>query len=80
MRDIEGEMNWLLEDIPRGLILDDEEMLETETENLLGAETEPPTEERWGNAGGCHGIQIPTAKGGRSKGMTVGTLARGCPF
>ena len=36
-RDIEGEMNQLLEDIPIGLIFDDKE---TET-NLLGAETEP---------------------------------------
>ena len=25
-------------------------------------------------------VQMPTAKGGRSKGITVGTLARGCPL
>ena len=41
-RDIDGEMNQLLEDIPIGLILDDEE---TETD-LLGDEAESPTEER----------------------------------
>ena len=41
-RDIDGEMNQLLEDILIGLILDDDEM---ETD-LLGTVTEPPTEER----------------------------------
>lgn len=50
VRDIEGEMNQLLEDIPIGLILHDEE---TKTD-LLGAETEPPHRgERRGNAGSC---------------------------
>ena len=42
--DIEGEMNQLLEDIPIGLIFNNEE---TETD-LVGAETEPSTEERGG--------------------------------
>ena len=76
-RDIDGEMNQLLEDIPIGLILDDEE---TET-GLLGAETEPPTEERGGatQAVAPQRCIIPVEKGGGSKGKTVGTLARGCP-
>ena len=41
-------MNRPLEDIPIGLILEDEETsaLEMKTETLLGAITEPPTEER----------------------------------
>ena len=42
--DIDGEMDQVLEDIPIGLILDDDE---TETD-LLGAATEPPTVERGG--------------------------------
>ena len=41
-------MNRLLKDIPIGLILDNEETLETKTENLLGAGTEPPTKENGG--------------------------------
>ena len=41
-RNRDGEMNQLLEDIPIGLILDDDE---TETD-LLGAVTEPTTEKR----------------------------------
>ena len=41
-------MNRLLEDIPTGLILEDKETLEMKTKNLLGAETEPPSEERGG--------------------------------
>ena len=42
--DIKVEMNKLLEDIPIGFILQDEEtpMLKTETETLLGAITDPP--------------------------------------
>ena len=43
-RDIDGEMNQLLEDIPIGLILDDGE---TETD-LLDAVTEPATKKRGG--------------------------------
>ena len=48
--DVEVEMNWPFEDIPVGLILEDEEtpVLETETKTLLGTITKPPTEERGG--------------------------------
>ena len=46
-RDIEGEMNQLLEDIPIGLILDDGEA-ETEETGLLDAVPEPSTVERGG--------------------------------
>ena len=78
--DVEVEMNRLLEDIPIGLILKDEEMPALETEMLLGTTTEPPprrsgpplvlASQQYANANG---------EGGRSQGMTVGTLARGFP-
>ena len=43
-----------MKDIPRGLILDDEETPAFETETLLGAVTEPTHRgERRGNASGC---------------------------
>ena len=50
-----GERMARMEDIPIGLILDDEETAERETEmeTLLGAITKPPTDERRGNPGGC---------------------------
>ena len=76
-------MNRLLEDIPIGLILEDEETsaLEMKTETLLGATTEPPTEERGRAIQAVASQQYANAngKGGRSQGMTVGTLPEGCP-
>ena len=45
--DVDAEMQQLLEDIPIGLILEDEEA-STLTETVLDAGTEPPTNERGG--------------------------------
>ena len=69
--DVEREMSRLLEDIPIGLILEDEETLETE--NLLerGGAMQAVASQQYINANG---------EGEGSKGKTAGTLARGCPF
>ena len=63
--------------IPIGLVLDDNE---TETD-LLGAVTEPPPKREAEQRRQLprNDVRIPVAKGGGSKGMTVCTVARGCP-
>ena len=77
--DIKVEMNKQLEDISIGFILEDEETptLETETETLLGAITEPSTEERGRAVREVASQQYANAigEGRRGQGFTVGTLA-----
>ena len=77
-RELEGEMNQLLEDIPIGLILDDKE---TETD-LLGAETEPPTKER-GEATQAFPSQQSTnsnGEGGKEQRHNSGHPCQGLPI
>ena len=75
-------MNRLLEDIPTGLILEDEETIEMKTKNLLGAETEPPTEERgwatqevtsqqYANANGKGGMEERHDSGHSCQGLPI---------
>ena len=68
-----------MEDVPIGLILEDEETpaLETEMETLLGTTTEPPPRREAGQHRRlpCKSMRMLTMNWGRSQGMTVGTLA-----
>ena len=67
--DLEGEMNQFLEDISIGLILDDEETLETKTEtDLLGTETEPPPKESGGATEAVASLQCTNINGERGRG------------
>ena len=72
-----------MEDIPIGLILEDEETpaLEMETETLLDTLTKPPIRKEAGQRRRlpCNSMRMQMAKEGRSQGMTAGTLAGGCP-
>ena len=77
-RDIEGEMNQLLEDVSIGLILDDKE---TETD-LLSAETEPSTKER-GEATQALPFQKSTnanGEGGKEQRHNSGHPCQGLPI
>ena len=77
-QDIDGEMDQLLEDIPIGLILDDDE---TETD-LLGAATEPPTIERGGamQAVASQRCTNASGEGGQERGHYIGHPCQGLPI